>query len=418
LNYNPLTEYDSFPIAANEQERLMELLRYEVLHTQYEEDFDQIVQLASSICKTPISTITLLDIHKQWFKAKVGIENTDGDRDTSFCGHDIHQADIMEVKDALTDERFFDNPLVLGDPKIRFYAGYPLVSPAGYALGTLCVIDNVPRSLTEEQKLTLRILGNQVMKMFELRLKNKEELARNQLIEEQKRKLEDSKAIQNKIISIIAHDVRGPVASVKAMIELTKDSGLSETETTTLLGLLDKQLDGTLDMLTNLVEWGSILLQKEQLNIRPVTLSEITQKIISNLHPFASIKNNEIVNKVNADCRVIADENTLRFILRNIISNANKFTSAGTIKVSSELMDKEMVNISVTDSGCGMSEDVLQQLFNPAKRQSREGTNKEKGSGLGLILAREFAEAMNARIEVSSKEGEGTVFSLLVAKVV
>ncbi len=176
--YNP-TEYMILaPQASNEQERLLELMRYEVLHTQYEEDFDQIVKLASSICQTPISTITLLDIHKQWFKAKTGIDNTDGDRDTSFCGHAILQSDILEVKDALTDERFHDNPLVLNDPKIRFYAGYPLVSPAGYALGTLCVIDSVPRSLTEEQKYTLRILGNQVMKMFELRLKNKEEIVK------------------------------------------------------------------------------------------------------------------------------------------------------------------------------------------------------------------------------------------------
>jgi signal transduction histidine kinase len=400
------------PIAANEQERLMELLRYEVLHTQYEEDFDQIVQLASSICKTPISTITLLDIHKQWFKAKVGIENTDGDRDTSFCGHAIHQVDIMEVKDALMDERFFDNPLVLGDPKIRFYAGYPLISPAGYALGTLCVIDNVPRSLTDEQKITLRILSNQVMKMFELRLKNREELIRSQLIEEQKKKLEESKAIQNKIISIIAHDVRGPVASVKAMIELTKDSGLSKEETTELLGLLDKQLDGTLDMLTNLVEWGSILLQKEKPELQPVPVSAVMDKIISNLQPFASVKNNLLINQIDAKHKVMADENTLRFIMRNIISNANKFTSGGRITVTSEAINEQKIKISITDTGCGMTSEMLQQLFNPAKRQSREGTHKEKGSGLGLILAKEFAEAMQISMEVVSEPGKGTCFHL------
>ncbi|HCL06687.1 MAG TPA: histidine kinase [Chitinophagaceae bacterium] len=400
------------PTAANEQERLMELLRYEVLYTQYEEDFDQIVQLASSICKTPISTITLLDAHKQWFKAKIGIENTDGDRDTSFCGHAIHQSDIMEVEDALIDERFSDNPLVLGDPKIRFYAGCPLVSPEGYALGTLCVIDNVPRSLTEEQKLTLRILGNQVMKLFELRLKNKEALIRSQLIEEQKRKLEESKTIQHKIISIIAHDVRGPVASVKAMIELTKESGLSEEETAELLGLLDKQLDGTLDMLTNLVEWGSILLQKEKPDIGQVAVAALADKIISNLQPFASAKNNTIVNLVNVNCRVQADENTLRFIIRNIISNANKFTSSGTIAITCETMDEQKIRISIADTGCGMTDEILQQLFNPAKRQSREGAHKEKGSGLGLILAKEFAEAMQISMSVISEQDKGTSFHL------
>lgn len=406
------------PVAANEQERLAELLRYEVLYTQYEEDFDQIVHLASSICKTPISTITLLDIHKQWFKAKIGIDNTDGNRDTSFCGHAIYQPDIMEVEDALSDERFFDNPLVLGDPKIRFYAGYPLVSPSGYALGTLCVIDNVPRSLSEEQRHTLRILGNQVVKLFELRLKNREVEKRNQLIEEQKKKLEASKSIQNKIVSIIAHDVRGPIAAVKAMLELTKDKSLSETDIADLMQLLDKQLDGTLAMLTNLVEWGSILVQNEKLNIQPVAVAKLTELIVKNLHPFASIKNNKLINRVNPRCNVLADENALRFIMRNIISNAIKFTSSGTIAISCELVNEQYIRITIADTGCGMTDKMLQQLFDPVNRQSREGTHREKGSGLGLILAKEFADAMRITIEAESEPDKGTCFYLTLPALV
>lgn len=397
----------------NEQDRLKELLRYEVLHTQYEEDFDQIVQLASSICKTPISTITLLDIHQQWFKAKIGIDKASDDRSISFCGHAIHQTDIMEVEDALNDIRFFDNPLVLGDPNIRFYAGYPLISPSGYPLGTLCVIDKIPRTLTEEQKIALRTLGNQTMKMFELRLKNKEEVLRNQVIEEQKKKLEISKAIQNKIISIIAHDVRGPVASVKSMIELSNDQELAKQDQEELLRLLDKQMDATLDMLTNLVEWGSILIQKDKPQTQVLDLRKIVQKIVDNLQPFASIKSNTIVNEIEPACVVHSDENSLRFIFRNIISNANKFTSSGTIRLTSERLGANKVKIAITDTGCGMSEDMLKQLFNPGIRNSREGTNKEKGSGLGLILAKEFAEALGIEMEVTSTPEVGTTFSLL-----
>lgn len=397
----------------NEQDRLKELLRYEVLHTQYEEDFDQIVQLASSICKTPISTITLLDIHQQWFKAKIGIDKDSDDRSISFCGHAIHQTDIMEVEDAQNDIRFFDNPLVLGDPNIRFYAGYPLISPSGYPLGTLCVIDKIPRTLTEEQKIALRTLGNQTMKMFELRLKNKEEVLRNQVIEEQKKKLEISKAIQNKIISIIAHDVRGPVASVKSMIELSNDQELAKQDQEELLRLLDKQMDATLDMLTNLVEWGSILIQKDKPQTQVLDLRKIVQKIVDNLQPFASIKSNTIVNEIEPACVVHSDENSLRFIFRNIISNANKFTSSGTIRLTSERLGANKVKIAITDTGCGMSEDMLKQLFNPGIRNSREGTNKEKGSGLGLILAKEFAEALGIEMEVTSTPEVGTTFSLL-----
>lgn len=404
------------PIPANEKERLQELIRYEVLYTQYEEDFDQIVQLASAICKTPISTITLLDFNKQWFKAKIGIENTEGDRDISFCGHAIVQDEaIMIVNDALADQRFIDNPLVLGDPNIRFYAGYPLVSPSGYKLGTLCVIDRVPRSLTPEQELTLKTLGNQVVKLFELRLRNKEVEARNKLVEEQKIQLQESAAVQNKIISIIAHDVRGPVTSLKTMIELTKAKSLTEEETAVLLDMLDKQLDGTLDMLTNLVDWGSMLLKKGKLSITSVNVTSVVDKIFKNLSSMVQLKGNQFQNLVAHDIAVMADENTLRFILRNIISNANKFTTNGTITVDVlPSKNDNSISIIVSDTGCGMSSEIQQNLFNPDKRHSREGTNKEKGSGLGLILVKEFAEAMYASIEVKSEPGKGTSFSVLL----
>jgi len=402
------------PIPANEQERLQELIRYEVLYTQYEEDFDQIVQLASSICKTPISTITLLDFNKQWFKAKIGIENTEGDRDISFCGHAIVQDEaIMIVNDALEDQRFIDNPLVLGDPNIRFYAGYPLVSPSGYKLGTLCVIDRIPRSLTPEQELTLKILGNQVVKLFELRLRNKEVEVRNKLVEDQKVQLQESAAVQSKIISIIAHDVRGPVTSLKTMIELTNAKSLTEEETAILLDMLDKQLDGTLDMLTNLVDWGSMLLKKGKLSITSVNVSSVVDKIFKNFSSMAQLKGNQFQNLVADDVAVMADENTLRFILRNIIGNANKFTTNGAIDVG-VLPNKNdnLISIIVSDTGCGMTSEIQQQLFNPSKRHSREGTHKEKGSGLGLILAKEFAEAMHASLEVKSEPGKGTSFSV------
>jgi signal transduction histidine kinase len=404
------------PIPANEKERLQELIRYEVLYTQYEEDFDQIVQLASAICKTPISTITLLDFNKQWFKAKIGIENTEGDRDVSFCGHAIVQDEaIMIVNDALADQRFIDNPLVLEDPNIRFYAGYPLVSPSGYKLGTLCVIDRVPRSLTPEQELTLKTLGNQVVKLFELRLRNKEVEAKNKLVEEQKIQLQESAAVQNKIISIIAHDVRGPVTSLKTMIELTKTKSLTEEETAVLLDMLDKQLDGTLDMLTNLVDWGSMLLKKGKLSITSVNVSSIVDKIFKNLSSMVQLKGNQFQNLVAHDIAVMADENTFRFILRNIISNANKFTTNGTITVHVQPNKNDnSISIIVSDTGCGMSSEIQQHLFNPAKRHSREGTHKEKGSGLGLILVKEFAEAMHASIEVKSEPGKGTSFSVLL----
>jgi two-component system cell cycle sensor histidine kinase/response regulator CckA len=157
------------PIPRNEKKRLKVLWEYQVLDTIPEEVFDDLTELAARICEAPIAMITLVDEDRQWFKSKVGVSVNETSRDISFCGHAIGQTDLFIVPDATKDSRFARNPLVISDPKIRFYAGAPLVSPDGYALGTLCVIDKVPRELRPEQKQALRILSRHVMTQLELR---------------------------------------------------------------------------------------------------------------------------------------------------------------------------------------------------------------------------------------------------------
>src|SRR3989475_8570397 len=161
-------------IPENEKKRLKVLWQYSVLDTVPEEIFDDLTELAARICEAPIALITLVDEKRQWFKAKVGVSINEPSRDISFCAHAITQPGLFIVPDATRDERFAKNPLVKSDPKVRFYAGAPLVSPDGYALGTLCVIDKVPRELRPEQKQALRILARHVVSQLELRRRSNE----------------------------------------------------------------------------------------------------------------------------------------------------------------------------------------------------------------------------------------------------
>ena len=171
-------------IPANEQERLQALYDYDVLDTLPEKDFDYLTQIAAQICDTPISLITLIDASRQWFKSNHGISVRETERQYSFCAHAINSPQkIMEVHDARLDERFADNPFVTGETNAVFYAGVPLVTESGFALGTLCIIDHKPRSLKEEQLDALRALSSQVVKLLELRLKNKELIAIKEALE-------------------------------------------------------------------------------------------------------------------------------------------------------------------------------------------------------------------------------------------
>ena len=157
------------PLPANEQARLAALESYRILDTAPEQAYDDIVAIATFICDTPIATVTLVDEKRQWFKSQTGLTTRAGPREHAFCAHTILDVNLMEVPDASQDTRFAKNPLVLGDPHIRFYAGAPLVTAEGLSLGSVCVIDREPRKLTDAQKSALERLAHLTMNNLELR---------------------------------------------------------------------------------------------------------------------------------------------------------------------------------------------------------------------------------------------------------
>ena len=162
------------PASAAEQheaDRLLALASFEILDTPPEASFDDLTELAAHLCEAPISLVTLVEADRQWFKSSLGLEPdlTETTRDLSFCAHALHGPELMVVPDARLDPRFADHPMVTGDPHLRFYAGAPLITPDGYALGALCVLDTVPRSLTDRQGRHLRTLADQVLGQLEVR---------------------------------------------------------------------------------------------------------------------------------------------------------------------------------------------------------------------------------------------------------
>jgi len=160
------------PPVADEPGRLEALQRYKVLETPPEGALDDLVRIAAYVCQAPIALLTLVDAERQWFKSRIGFSPSETPRQLSFCAHAIHASDLFVVEDMRRDDAFADHPLVAGDPFIRFYAGAPLRTADGHAIGALAVADAVPRQLTPEQLDALRVLGRQVMAQLELHTNN------------------------------------------------------------------------------------------------------------------------------------------------------------------------------------------------------------------------------------------------------
>ncbi|MBP6303917.1 MAG: GAF domain-containing sensor histidine kinase [Bacteroidia bacterium] len=388
------------PIPSNEKERLDALKRYEILDTDAEKDLEEIVQLASAICQTPISLVSLIDENRQWFKARTGIDVPETIRDVAFCSHVLLEKDVMVVENALEDKRFADNPLVTSDPNIRFYAGAPLVTPDGFKLGTLCVIDKQPRKLNAQQLFALKTLSKQVIKHFELSLQNK--------------KLQELSKLQNRFLSILSHDMKNPLIGIDGLLSLMNSGDISREDFRELTDEASDQIKLVLNLLNDIMGWANSTETTELIKTK-INLRELVKKPVVLLASVAAQKNNELDYHIPENMEVTADEAMLNFILRNLLTNANKFTENGKITVNAE-ETATLWKITIADTGLGMSEEHVARLLNPKKRVTTSGTKNEKGTGLGLLLSNEFIKKHGGTLSINSKKGVGSTFTFTLSK--
>lgn len=401
-------------IPENDDERLKKLNSYHILDTPSETDYDELVQLASQICNVPISLMTLVDKDRQWFKASVGLSISETPREISFCGHAINGNNLFIVEDASKDERFSDNPLVASDPNIRFYMGMPLTTPDGFNIGTLCVIDHEPRVLTKDQENAIRILAKQVVNHLELR--NQINEIKNAYVElyEERENYQRINKIYQKLLSIVGHDIRGPIYSFIQLVEMVMDGTVSYDDFKHLAPDFTKNMQNTTNLLNNLVDWGKEHMQGNSVKLTEINFKKIVEKVKSNLITQANLKGIEIINRVPDNLILHFDENILRFMLRNLISNALKFTLEGQIIIEASKSESHF-EFSVSDTGIGITDSIKRDLFKwGAAKISRLGTNNEKGTGLGLSIIKEFIDQLNADIHIDTEINKGSKFTIRI----
>jgi signal transduction histidine kinase/CheY-like chemotaxis protein len=400
------------PLPLSEPERLAALSRYQVLDTGPEPSFDDLTRLASQLCDTPIALVSLIDAERQWFKSRVGLDATETPRDLAFCAHAILDKDeVMVVPDARLDSRFADNPLVEGPPNVRFYAGVPLVESDGHALGTLCVIDTVARELSDDQRDALRILGRQVVSQLELHRRNRELRASERLAQ----RAAESRA---SFMVNMSREIRTPLGAVLGFSELLSEApdlppGARELVKTIArngrhLGAL---VGDVLDL--SKIESGQLRVTSSLVDLRELVEEQVE---LQRSHAEAKGLELSISYGTSVPATIVCDRSRLRQILRNLIDNAVKATEQGRVQVLLRGVrgadSQPVLECEVRDTGAGIDSERLTAIFEPFRTAEPGRSARFGGTGLGLTVSRQLAEAMGGKLEVRSTPGAGSSFIL------
>jgi signal transduction histidine kinase len=392
-------------ILDNEKDRLAKLYEFSLLDTLEEEEYDQITKLAANICGVPISLISLIDKDRQWFKSKHGLKVPETPRDFAFCAHAINDPkNTFVVEDSRKDERFFDNPLVVNDPNVVFYAGVPLVTNENLALGTLCVIDSEPKTLSLGQKEALEILAHQVIKLFELRKKTL-------LQERYLRELETRNKGLEEFARVAAHDIKSPLANIKGISELffDDDANLS-SEQKDLIHLINDsaaQLSDLIDGILNHSRTKDLILNEMEW----VNPQELVIQLLKMLH-----KPDAIDVRLECDPALnlfYTNPTAFQQILINLISNAFKYNKSvhPFVLVKMAILNQELI-ISIIDNGPGIALEDQGRVFELFQTTANTDSEGGKGTGIGLATVKELVIGLGGTIALHAKQGEGSEFRL------
>jgi len=387
-------------IPSNEAERAADLRSYELLDTLDERGYDDITFLAQYICETPISLVTLVDTERQWFKSAIGTgELRETTRADSFCSHLIGGPSVLVVQDTHEDERFTDNPLVTGELGIRFYAGAPLVTPDGNVVGTVCVIDQKPRTLRPDQVKALEALARQVMARMELRRQMRE----NKLTADAMRTAEKLAAV-GRMASAMAHEINNPLQSVTNllyMVEITEDAA----ERRNYL----KQAEDALARVSHLVT-QTLHFHRQSKRAAPVRLAELAESVLLLFRTRLSHASAEVLVTDGQTEPLVCLADDVRQVVTNLVSNSLDALSGGgkgrlLVRVRDGIISgAQGVFLTVADTGRGIAPETMARLFQPFTT-----TKGIRGTGLGLWVSKGILQKHGARVRVRSRVGVGTV---------
>jgi signal transduction histidine kinase len=396
------------PILKNEKGRMKSLKSFSILDTFSEKEYDEITLLASIICDTPISLISLVDSDRQWFKSKIGLDIEETSREVSFCGHAIlNNGKLFIVEDSRLDERFYDNPLVIGTPNVVFYAGAPLVTSEGFSLGALCVLDNKPKKLTATQKKAMQVLSNKVISLFELK-------KANLLLEKKSDELEVQRNELEMFASIAAHDIKSPLNNICGLTEVliedyesVLDEGVKEL--IELVNTSSNSLKSLVDGILEHSKAGVIVNKKVDVFDLKCFIEDSIQLLDSvGTYNFRILFGNQIVaiNKIG-----------LRQIFINLIGNSIKYNDKDQVEIEIGFSETEdEYQFYVSDNGMGIDNEDQDKIFEIFEILEVEDRFGNKGNGIGLSTVKKLIEGLGGTISVDSEINKGTKVSFSLPK--